>query len=256
VSDPERSEQPAMNASRVWYAADVLCLVCLFGYITLLHAGYWVWYVGGLRNRPPFMFDPYIWYLMLATPAAGVCLIALIVRIMVSWPKHIQDSRRLLRLRLLVILGLVLYAGLHFVPLPPGVEDAFLLGYRKYARFHIDVPGIQTWLAALDPNEWIERGSNGRLDYHLVEAERSSWSEIILALKPDVVRPFLDDRGRSAVSLSWSRLHDTWGVEIGHPEMEIEPKPKRQSDSDVVFREREPYRLPLAPGACVWHEPH
>ncbi len=245
-----------MNASRVWYTADVFCVVFLFAYITLIHAGYWVWYVGGLRNRPPFMFDPYIWYLMLATPAAGICLIALIVRIVVSWPKHIHDSRRLLRLRLSVILGLVLYAGLHFVPLPPNVEDPFLLGYREYARPRVDVTGIQAWLATLDPNEWIQRGSNGRLDYSVIEANRPAWSQIVLDLKPDVVRPFLDDRGRPAVSLSWSRVHDSWGVGIGHPEMEIKPRPKTQSGSDAVFREREPYRLLLASGAYVWHELH
>lgn len=256
MTDPERSEQPAMNVSRVWYAADVFCVGCLFAYITLIHSSYLIWYLGGLRNRPPFMLDPYICYLILATPLAIGCLIALAFRLAVRWPRHIHDSRRLLRLRLFAILGLVLYAGLHFIPLPPNVEDPFLLGCREYARPRVDVTGIQAWLATLDPNEWIQRGSNGRLDYSLIEANRPAWSEIVLDLKPDVVRPFLDDRGRPAVSLSWSRVHDSWGVGIGHPEMEIEPKPRLQSGSDAVFRERELYRLPLAPGAYVWHVPH
>jgi hypothetical protein len=256
MTEAKRNDGPIRKPSRGWYVPDVICVVYLFAYITLIHAGYWVWYLGGLRNRPPFMFDPYIWYLLLATPLAGICLIALIVRIVVSWPKHIHDSRRLLRLRLFVILGFVFYAGLRFVPLPSGVEDAFLLGYRKHARSHIDVPGIQSWLGTLDPNEWVKRGSNGRLDYHLMEADRSSWSQIILALKPDVVRPFLDDQGRSAVSLSWSRLHDTWGVGIGHPEMEFKPKPKEKQDASSDRQDRTVYRLPLAPGAYVWHVPH
>jgi len=202
------------------------------------------------------MFDPYIWYLILATPVAAGCLIALGIRLAVSWPRHIRGSMRLLKLRLFVIFGIAIYAGLHFVPLPASVEDPFLLGYREYARPRTDVFGIQTWLATLDPNEWIQRGSNGRLDYHIIEADQSAWSEIILSLKPDVVRPFLDDQGRPAVSLSWSRLHDSWGVGIGHPEMEIRPKPKTQGDPDANSRDNQLCRLPLAPGAYVWHRPH
>lgn len=95
----ERSDESGGNPSRAWYAADVLCVVLLFAYITLIHAGYLVWYVGGLRNRPPFMFDPYICYLVLATPVAAGCLIALSIRLVVSWPTHIHDSRRLLKPR-------------------------------------------------------------------------------------------------------------------------------------------------------------
>jgi hypothetical protein len=238
---------------RFWYVPDIVCICVVFACITLWHSSYLVWYVGGLRNRAPFMFDPYIWYVLIATPLAGICLIIAAIRLGVSWPRHIQSRGRLLRLRLLVILGFAAYAGLHFVPIPRSYEP-FLLGYRKYAETHVDVAAIRMWLNTQDPNAWKDNYTHPG-DWR---AQDTHWPVAVTSLEPEYVRLSLDDHRRLVIHLGWGHVNDSWGVAVGSIEMQFPMMGLRKG----VSGEKSPdgsgslRRLPLAPGAYVWHDPH
>ena len=236
---------------RPWYGADVVLIGLLFAYVTFIHSRHLRWYVGGLHNRAPIFLDPFILLLMLATPVAAGCLLVLIERIALAWPRHIPDRKRLGRLRALVVFGLLAFAGLFFLPLPRSY-DPFILGYRKYVRSHVNVPVMRMWLDTLDPNGWA--GETVDLAY-LTEAERAGWPQAIVSSKPHKIEFFPDAEGHLAVSLMWSSLDDAWGVEIGDTDMKI-AKPVPREEAATTAREHAQYRLLLEPGAYVWHDVH
>jgi len=254
TSTPVEHEQIARTqhgGHEFWYVPDIIVIALLFGCITFAHSSYLIWYVGGLHNRAPFMFDPYIWYVLLATLVGAICLVILLIRIFGTWPKHIHRRGRLWGLGLSAVLSLVVYGSLHFVPIPREYNDPFLLGYRKYTRAKVDVPAIRAWLSSQDPNSY--RGV--RIDlYALTDEQKASLPQAITNLRPDQLDFFLDAHNDWGVTLGWGHVNDSWGVDIGKPDMEL---PLRQLKDEAGRSLSYPvYRLALAPGAYVWHRPH
>ena len=115
----------------------------------------------------------------------------------------------------------------------------------------VDVPAVQQWLSTIAPNS---------LDRQDVGAERDNeWEPhpIIVRLNPRGYGVSLDDAGRPMLEMQWgSGVLGTWGVTIGHANMaipETQPRTKEILSNGQVFYNDGQYRLPLAPGAYVWH---
>lgn len=115
----------------------------------------------------------------------------------------------------------------------------------------MDVPAIRTWLNTQDPNTY--RGV--RIDlYALTDEQKASLPRAVTSLRPSQLDFFLDARNDWVVTLGWGHVNDSWGVDIGQPDLEL---PSRRLKDEAGRSLSYPvYRLPLAPGAYVWHISH
>lgn len=76
------------------------------------------------------------------------------------------------------------------------------------------------------------------------------WASAITQLNPHYVQLDKTETGRPKIRLTWGGALGHWGVEIGPADMAM----PRMSDGKSNGEEEDEYRLPLAPGAYVWHE--
>jgi len=240
--------------ARHWYLWDVALAVAiamgcpyflpLFGYVDGLR---------GTTSLNGVLFVCMFW------PAVGVFLIILASRAIRTWPRRIPSKRKLRLLRLALVGGFTVLFVLPFTPLrlpgPPG----FCEGFRRYVRSHLDVCDVQAWLDTLDPNLYAGEffDLSGRHGDATDRPAVVDWPEGIFRLAPRHVQLTTTGTGRLKMRLTWGGgLTGEWGVEIGPVDMAI-PKsvPPRKIDlgGQVLWDEGE-YRLPLAPGAYVWHE--
>ncbi len=117
----------------------------------------------------------------------------------------------------------------------PGYKP-FTHGFRDRIRSRADIPAIRAWLRTLSKEDYT--GEN-------FIAPQSKFPESFKVLKPRYVNLDMDKNGNPKVRLTWGGGFGHWGIEIGMEDMEIPP-------SD--FSDYREYRLPLEPGAYVWHE--
>ena len=117
----------------------------------------------------------------------------------------------------------------------PGYKP-FTHGFRARIRSEADIEDIRDWLRTLSKEDYT--GEN-------FIAPQSKFPESFKVLKPRYVNLDMDKNGNPKVRLAWGGGFGHWGVEIGMEDMEIPP-------SD--FSQDGEYRLPLQPGAYVWHE--
>jgi hypothetical protein len=173
-------------------------------------------------------------------PAAPLCLVALLVRMLAVWPRHIRGFRRLLlawgiSLAALAILFVLPFGARGLIP-----SDTFMSGFTRYVQGRADIPAVQAWLDALDRASLADprRQSEVASDANMPPSVRrlKAWHTMVT----------LDDKGRPMVRLMWgSGMMGSWGLVVGHREMQTPP-------SDLA-RYGE-YRASVAPGAYVWRE--
>lgn len=237
-----------------WYAWDVVLLGVLFLFATFGNALPLLSYLGGLRNDK----DLALVWLVLLTPVAFICLVALIVRIVCSWPLRIVRLRRLIVLQIVVSLGTLAYVGLPFLLLlygPPGYKT-HMWGMRKYVRTQVDVAAIRAWLGALDPNDWHGVRIDVRRDEEcrpVLVPDDVVLPPCLLRLEPRYVALSSVEDGGLSVILTWgSGFLGTWHVAIG-------PETMRTLPSELVraasFRlDVSPYDIEVSPGVHIWHD--
>lgn len=162
-----------------------------------------------------------------------------IIRSISNWHRY-ANRKRLIRIIQSVILILVITVPslCFFISIDlysPGYKP-FTYGFRDQMRSRADIKDIRDWLKTLGKDDCI--GNTGRLPY-------SKLSKSVKVLKPRYVNLDMDKNGNPKVRLTWGGGFGHWGIEIGMEDMEIPP-------SD--FSDYGEYRLPLEPGAYVWHE--
>jgi hypothetical protein len=244
-----------------WYLLDILLVAGVVLGGGLLHFLCVIGYVAGVRNDRGMIFTvPCVF--MLTFGLVGVfCLISLLTRMALAWPRHISGRRKLWGYRLFVTAGLAGYFVLPFTDLIPSGLDGFMSGFRQHVRKTADIPAIQAWLSALSPElctgEPILLRRNGG---PAVWPDTTDWPVTLARFDCDWATFEKTEGGRLKLRLTWGTPWAKWGVEIGPADMEI---PKTQDQTKHVYGPPEhrqvmydhgEYRLPLAPGAYVWHE--
>ncbi len=252
ANDPSRTK-----AGLPWYTWDVVLLGVLFLFGTFGNAFPLLSYVGGLRNDKELIFCASMW-LVLFTPIAFICLVALLVRIIHCWPLRIVRLRRLIVLQIVVSLGTLAYAGLPFLFLqygPPACE-MHMWGMRKYVRTQVDVAAIRAWLDALDPNAWHGVQIDVRRDEEskpVLVPDDVVLPPCLLRLEPRYVALSSVEDGGLAVILTWgSGLLGTWHLAIGPETMETPPSELARAAGYSLGVS--PYNLSVSPGVLIWHD--
>ena len=233
---------------KYWYIFDILLIIVVLLYGTLNDPFGLIIYVCGLYNQMIIRsFMVFIWVFWLV-PAA-FCLVVLLLRIIISWPKHIRNKRTLLLLRVFVIVGLSIYLLLPFAPIGPSGMRIYITGFRKYVEANADIEAIRGWLGTLKPEDCVDYNSivlsYGSTRSSPKELEKQEWPEVIANLHPRYVILSLDDDEYPKVRLKWgSGLLGTWGLVVGNEKM---PTPK--SDLSPYGE----YRQEIRKGSYIWY---
>jgi hypothetical protein len=240
-----------------WYMPDLV----LFGGFAAAYAGFFgiaslTSYLDGLSNGRHGLLP-----LFVPCGLAVVLLLwfyALLVRMLTGWLVHIRSWRRLALSCAFTLIGLAAWIGVPFAGLWPPGYVTFTHGFRRHMQTNADLNAIRDWLATQDPNtckgEYIDLYTGNDLKSRWPDAV--AWPDAITRFDPHYVQLTKTETDRPKVRLTWGGALGHWGVEIGPEDMPIpEMLPRRRNDSygRVLWDEGE-YRLPLAPGACVWHE--
>jgi hypothetical protein len=232
---------------RYWYALDIILLGLVFLYGALLDHFGLISYIDGLYNWA-FSFLAVFGLVSLFVPAL-LCLLAVVLRMLSSWPKHIQNKRTLLLLRVLVIVCLILYLGLPFTGIRPPGYETFTSGFKKYVEAKADIEVIRAWLSTLGPRdcteEYIDLYEEGGGIGNSKWPDTIAWPESITRFDPHYVQLSLDDTGHPMIRLTWGGALGHWGFVVGSEGME--------TPASHLSRWGE-YRLELCRGVYVWHE--
>jgi len=168
------------------------------------------------------------------------------VRVLAFWPRHIGSRTRLRMMQIGAAAGLVACVGLPFAGIMPLGYQTYTWGFRQYAQANIDVPAVQRWLAALEPGTC----TGGPMERREWRNASLDWPKSIVRCDPDRITLSLDEEGAPLVRLTWIGFDSWWGVVVGRADMEI---PETQPPTRGRLYEQGEYRLPVAPGAYVWH---
>jgi len=237
-------------SKRLWSRWDIAMVVVPLSFTVLLDPLGVITYVSGLINMK-VLFVAVFGFVTLI-PIALLCLVALLARMLVIWPKRISTWSRLLLCWMAVISVFAACFVLPFTGLTPRPWVMYTRGFRRYVRARVDVPAVQQWLSTIDPNSLDRQDVGGGADHD------SEPHPVIAGCDPKGYQVFLDDVGRPMLELRWgSGVLGTWGVTIGDADMAIpqtQPTTKETLSNGQVFYNHGQYRLPLAPGAYVWHD--
>lgn len=233
---------------RYWYVSDVVLFLILFLYGTLNDPFGLIMYVCGLYNQlVKRFFMMFIWVFLLIP--ATLCFGVLMLRIILTWPKHIMNKSKLLFLRLLVIVGLGIYWILPFTLIIPHGLSVYIKGFEKYVRAEADIVEIRNWLGTLGPEDCvlynITNAHDGSKSSSPKDLQMQEWPRVIGELKPRYVRLSVDADNHPRVRLNWgSGFLGSWGLVVGHETM-----PTPESD---LSRYGE-YRKEIRKGVYIWY---
>ncbi len=203
-------------------------------------------YLSGRYNFPLDFFVFILFYptvmIILLVPfvVIGVSFVVIIsARAFINWNRYTRKKRviRTSQIGISILLITIYFLAL-FIPIKlysPGYKP-FTYGFRERMRSMADIEAIRDWLKRRGKEEYT--GDNVRFISY-------GWPKSVKVLNPSYVNPDLDENGNPKVRLTWGGGFGHWGFEIGMEDMEIPP-------SD--FSQFGEYRLPLEPGAYVWHE--
>ena len=238
-----------------WYICDALIVGAM-----VLGSPYFLQvlgYIAGLRN------DMGLYYQFAFLTACGlwpllvIGLALLVVHMICTWPRHVADRKKLRLLRMGAAGLLVVFVVLPFTPLRIPGPSGFDAGFRGHVLRTVDIPVVQAWLDTLSPDMCpmglVSIRPNGKPDNWPASRD---WPAALTHVNPQFIVFGQADANRVTIRLMWSSLDDSWGVEIGPEDMPIPPtqpsRRMRRPNGDVYYEHGES-RLPLAPGAYVWH---
>jgi hypothetical protein len=207
-------------------------------------------YWNGLSNGGRWLSEMLVG---LGLGAASLALLVLLaVRVLVVWPQRIENRRRFVAAVAFLSLVLVVWIALPFMGLWSPEYDPFTSGFREYVRANVNLGVVREWLNAQDPNLCTGRmiEVSGTYRSALRWPETTVWASAITQLNPHYVQLDKTETGRAKIRLTWGGALGHWGVEIGPADMAM----PRMSDGKSNVEEEDEYRLPLAPGAYMWHE--
>jgi len=236
---------------RYWYVLDIM----LVGFVLLFrifeNSLILISYICGIYNSMGMLFKAILLFGSLLFPAF-LCLLILPLRMIISWPEHIQDKRKLLSLCVLVIIvvTVIVYLGAPFKRIGPSGGKAYAYGLKKHMEARADIEAIRGWLSTLSPKDCTgeeikvyveEKGS-----YKLKWPEKIDWHDSITCFEPRYVNLSLDNNNHPMICLTWRGYHTRYGIVVDGQGMDI---PASDFSGDI-----DKYRLELCKGAYVWFD--
>lgn len=230
---------------------DAFISVALVAFIIIVPFGGFE-YLNARFNSHPTPFDGCI-----MLPTAGISIVVFViastVQLLCSWKRY-ANRKKLIRVAQIgipiVFIASVVVSVFTTVDIPlwqPGYRP-FTYGFRDRVRSQADIEDIRDWLQTLSKQdctgEYIGL-STGPSPSERRWPDSLEWPQSLKEFCPRHLTLDLDENGNPKVRLTWGDHFGYWGFEIGMEDMEIPP-----SDSSPW----EEYRLPLEPGAYVWHE--
>jgi hypothetical protein len=196
---------------KYWYVLDIILIILVLFYVIPNVPFRLKWYVSGLFN----LFSMYSFMLaidLLLFVPATFCVFVLGIRIFFSWPKHINDKRKLLFLRLCVITGLIVIFGLLFKPIKKPVINIYMDGFTKHVKANADIKAIRLWLDTINREFFVKDNTISAS----IDIQRQEWPECVVGLYPGSVRLLLDDNGHPQVWFVWAdHWLGVWGFVVG-----------------------------------------
>lgn len=251
----ETAKTGKRKTSRDWSKWDVIFFVILapfiiLGVFVILIPTGGISYLSGRFDVPLDFLVVFVLAIWMTSPLMIVITIfpfvvigffAIIgaVRLISNWNRY-ANKKRLIRITQIGIL--ILVTTIPFLPLvvftklySPGYKP-FTYGFRDRIRIMADVEDIRDWLRTLSKEDCAG---------NVIRIPSERWPKSLKIFLPAHVNLDLDKNGNPKVRFTWGSGFGHWGFEIGMEDMEIPP-----SDFSLYGE----YRLPLEPGAYVWHE--
>jgi hypothetical protein len=236
--------------ARYWYVLDVVLIGIVLLYGTLNDPSGLIWHVCGLLNRMSVPFAMGFIWVLLIVPIA-LCSFLLLLRILGSWPEHIERGHRLSMLQAFAISGLILYSLFSLLSIGPSRFSIYMRGFAKCVEHNADLAAIRTWLGTLEPDDCVvyyvtnpREGTKSSRPKYLEQARRPA---PIAAMEPKNVVLSLYDDESPRVRLTWGGgLTGHWGLVVGPESM-----PTPESD---LSRYGE-HRQEIQSGVYVWYGP-
>ena len=182
-----------------------------------------------------------------------VSVIVSIVQLLCNWKRYTRRKRLIKILQIgIPFVFIASFAISLFTPIEthlwqPGYKP-FTYGFRERIRSEADIEDIRNWLRTLSKEDCTGKTIDLFSDSDSFKSywpDSIKWPKSLKVFNPRYVNLDLDENANPKVRLEWGSALGHWGVEIGMEDMEIPP-------SD--FSRYGEYRLPLQPGAYVWHE--
>ena len=200
--------------NRYWYVPDIILIILVLLFGTLLDPFGLIYYVCGLYNQLGICADLYFIGFLSLVPAA-LCFLVLIFRMFVDWPKYISNKRRLLSHQIFVMICLLVYLVLPFLRIKPPGMRMYIAGFEGYVKKNADIGGTRSWLSTLNKEDFFEYEKRTKDRYKVLETKDSP--DAISKLKPRFVTLSLDEENKPKVRLSWgSGFLGTWGFVVGN----------------------------------------
>lgn len=247
----ETAQSKERKTSLDWNAWDAIIFAAIVVFIIFVPLGGIEYLDARFGTYSDFFYGCFI-YLTLGSLII-VFLIVGAVQLLCNWKRYTK-SKKLIKI-FQVGIPFVFVASFAISVLTPirinlwqpGYKP-FTYGFRARMRSKVDIEAIRDWLRTLSKEDCT--GETVRLlsDSHSFKSkwpDSIEWPKSLKVFDPGYVELDLDENGNHKVRLTWGGPPGHWGIEIGMEDMEVPA-------SD--FSRYGEYRLPLQPGAYVWHE--
>jgi hypothetical protein len=252
--DKRKAHNNEKNPSIDWNIWDVILLVFIVVYVILVPIGGFHYFCGWYNPYLLFYVACFVFPIMI-TISILLLLYTVIwaFRLFINWTKY---TRRKKFIRIIhVCIPLVFIVSFFIsvftsidIPLCQFGYKSFTYGFRERIKSKADIEDIRNWLGTLQ-----EKKCNGEtIDLFRDSGPLKSywpdtikWPTSLKVFNPHYVNLGHDENKNPMVSLTWGGPFAHWGVVIGMENMKIPPSDLRRYGE---------YRLPLEPGAYVWHK--
>ena len=231
----EKERKPRIN----WNKWDAVISVAIVAFVIIVPLGGIEYLNGRFNTYSIFFYACFIYLTMVILIIVFVILST--VHLLCNWKKYTRRKSLIKIVQIGVpIVFIASFAISVLTPIEtylwqPGYKP-FTYGFREQIRSKADVEDIRDWLRTLSKEDCAG---------NVIRIPSEKWPRSLKIFLPANVNLDLDENGSPKVRFTWGSGFGHWGFEIGMEDMEIPP-----SDFSLYGE----YRLPLEPGAYVWHE--
>ncbi|MHC4438640.1 MAG: hypothetical protein ACYS3S_14855 [Planctomycetota bacterium] len=247
----EKQETEERRPRIDWNIWDAILLAFIIVYVILVPIGGFHYFCGWYN---PYLMFGFVFLIYL--PLSVLLLIFTVIwtlRLFINWTKYTQRKKIIKFLQVCIPTVFIASFFVSFLtPIEtyfwqPGFKP-FTYGFRERIRRKADIEDIRNWLRTLQNENYSSVSIELSRDSDSLKRQwpdSIEWPKSLKVFNPNYVNLNLDENGNPKMSMTWGGVFAHWGVVIGMEDMEIPP-----SDLNRYGE----YRLPLEPGAYVWHE--
>jgi hypothetical protein len=238
-----------------WNIWDAILLAFIVVYVILVPIGGFHYFCGWYNPYLLFYIACFVFPIM--TTISILLLLYTVIwtfRLLINWTKYTRKKKfiRIIHVCIpLVFIGSFLISIFTHIDIPlcQFGYKSFTYGFRERIKSKADIEDIQNWVGTLQDEDCTGETIDLFRDADPLKSQwpdSIEWPKSLKVFNPRFVNLDFDKNRNPKVRLTWCGIFVDWGVVIGMENMEIPP-------SDFSRWEGE-YRLPLGPGAYVWHD--